>query len=267
MSSENKLISIQEIEEMKLCITKLTDCDTMNGADTAYVNMLNEKQLRLKRQLIAEVHSSADGTPRTIKYVEPKRLWSTLLPGKKPITAKTEEALLDKLMEFYGVSISSKDYSVATIFEKALAHKDRTEAVNPETLYHLRASYKRFISDSIAKTDIRNISADTLSEYTLTMLREAQKPDKQGVIVKVKKKAYLDYKSVLNLIFGYALHTEIIAVNPLDKLNNKAFLKECDCSKAVSEQKIFSEDELESIKSEVKVQWLFYQWLCNIALH
>ncbi len=29
-------------------------------------------------------------------------------------------------------------------------------------------------------------------------------------------------------------------------------LKECDCSKAVSEQKIFSEDELETIKTEVR---------------
>ncbi len=155
-------------------------------------------------------------------------------------------------MEFYCVSISSKDYSIANIFEKSLEHKDRTEAVNPKTLYHLRASYNRFISDSLARMDVRNITADILAEYTLNMLREAQRPDNQGVTQKIKKKAFLDYKSVLNLIFGYALNTDIIAVNPLSKLSNKAFMKECDCSKAVSEQKIFSEDELETIKNEVR---------------
>ena len=251
MSKTELLTALRQIELVKRTITMDDKCDTIHYADTAYLDMLNEKELRLKRQLIAEVHSS-NGTPRTIKYVESKQLWSTLLPGKKPITAKTEEALLDKLMEFYGVSISSKDYSVATIFEKALAHKDRTEAVNPETLYHLKASYNRFISDSMAHKDVRNITSDILSEYTLNMLREAQEVDDQGVTRKIKKKAFLDYKSVLNLIFTYALHNDIITVSPLSKMNNKAFMKECDCSKAVSEQKIFSEDELETIKTEVR---------------
>ncbi|MBE5842284.1 MAG: hypothetical protein E7304_12885 [Butyrivibrio sp.] len=251
MSKTELLTALRQIELVKHTITMDDKCDTIHYADTACMLMLNEKQLKLKRQLIAEVHSS-NGTPRTIKYVESKQLWSTLLPGKKPITAKTEEALLDKLMEFYGVSISSKDYSVATIFEKALAHKDRTEAVNPETLYHLKASYNRFISDSMAHKDVRNITSDILSEYTLNMLREAQEVDDQGVTRKIKKKAFLDYKSVLNLIFTYALHNDIITVSPLSKMNNKAFIKECDCSKAVSEQKIFSEDELETIKTEVR---------------
>ena len=252
MSSKVLLDSIRKIEQLKCDITSTNICDIITNADTAYLDMLNEKQLRLKRQLIAEVHSSKDGTPRTIKYIDSKQLWSTLLPGKKPITAKSEEALLDKLMEHYGVSITSKDYRVAVIFKQALAHKDKTEAVNPETLYHLNASYNRFISDSLSNTDIRNITCDILSEYTLNMLRDAQTVDKQGVTHKIKKKAYLDYKSVLNLIFNYALYTDIIAVSPLNKFNNKAFLKECDCSKAVSAQKIFSENELDTIKQTVR---------------
>lgn len=254
MSKTELLTALRQIELVKHTITMDDKCDTIHYADTACMLMLNEKQLKLKRQLIAEVHSSKDGTPRTIKYVESKQLWSTLLPGKKPITAKTEEALLNKLMDYYGVSISSKDYSIATIFEKALQQKDRTEAVNPETLYHLRASYNRFISDSMGHTDVRNINSDILSEYTLNMLRAAQKADSQGVTHKIKKKAFLDYKSVLNLIFNYALYQDIIAVNPLSKMNNKAFMKECDCSKAVSEQKIFSEEEIETIKSEVRAR-------------
>lgn len=252
MPKEELLTALKQIEQMMHTIDITDKCDTMPYADTVYIDMLGERQLKLKRQLIAEVHATKDGTPRNIREIESKQLWFTLLPDKKQLTAKTEEALLDKLMDYYGVSISSKDYSVATIFEKALQLKDRTEAVNPETLYHLRASYNRFISDSLAHKDVRNINSDILSEYTLNMLRAAQEVDSQGVTHKIKKKAFLDYKSVLNLIFNYALYQDIIAVNPLSKMNNKAFMKECDCSKAVSEQKIFSEDELETIKTEVR---------------
>lgn len=140
--------------------------------------------------------------------------------------------------------------------DEAIAHKDRTEAVNPEPLYHLRKSYELFIDDSMGSTDIRKVTCDLLSEYTLKKLREAQTTDSQGVTHKVKKKAFMDYKSVLNLVFEYALNKDLITVSPLAKFSNKAFLKECDCGKATSEEKIFSEDELDTIKNEVRSRML-----------
>ena len=112
----------------------------------------------------------------------------------------------------------------------------------------------------MANTDIRTITCDILSEYTLNMLREAQTTDSQGVTHKVKMKAFLDYKSVLNVIFKYALYCDYISSSPLAKFNNKAFLKECDCSKATSEEKIFSEDELESIKRKVRTYMAYARY-------
>lgn len=251
MSSNTILLSIREIEHAKSCITKLHNCDTMTDADTAFqIEMLNKQQLKLKKALIDEVHVTKDGTPRKIEYKESKKLWMTIMPDKSKVYGKTEEIVIDKLMEKYGLSIT--DFRLKTIFDEAIAHKDRTEAVNPETLYHLQSTFMRFIDDSMANTDIRTITCDSLAEYTLNTLRKAQTIDEQGVTQKIKKKAFLDYKSVLNVIFNYALQKDLITVNPLSKLNNKAFMKECDCSKATSEEKIFSENELDTIKQTVR---------------
>lgn len=220
MSSNTILLSIREIEHAKSCITKLHNCDTMTDADTTFqIEMLNKQQLKLKKALIDEVHVTKDCTPRKIEYKESKGLWMTIMPDKSKVYGKTEEIVIDKLIKKYGLSIT--DFRLKTIFDEAIAHKDRTEAVNPETLYHLQSTFKRFI-------------------------------DEQGVTQKIKKKAFLDYKSVLNAIFNYALQKDLVTVNPLSKLNNKAFMKECDCSKATSEEKIFSEDELDTIKQTVR---------------
>ena len=251
MPAISLLDSIRKIEQLKCDIAICFNCGTIMDADTAFqIEMLNKQQLKLKQQLIETVHITKDGTQRKIEYKESKGLWMTMMPDKSKIYGKTKEVVIDKLMEKYGLSI--RDYSLTTIFDEAIAHKDRTESVNPETLYHLQATFKRFIDDAMAHTDIRTITCDSLSEYTLNMLRKAQTVDTQGVTHKVKKKAYLSYKSVLNVIFEYALLKDMIRFNPLTKFNNKAFLKECDCSKSVSAQKIFSENELDTIKQTVR---------------
>lgn len=251
MPAISLLDSIRKIEQLKCDIAICFNCGTIIDADTAFqIEMLNKQQLKLKQQLINEVHITKDGTQRKIEYKESKGLWMTMMSDKSKVYGKTKEIVIDKLMEKYGLSL--RDYSFKTVFEEAIAHKDRTEAVNPETLYHLQATFNRFIDSNLADTDIRNITCDSLSEYTLNMLRTAQKVDKQGATHKVKKKAYLGFKSVLNVVFEYALLKDMITINPLTKFNNKAFLKECDCSKAVSAQKIFSDDELNTIKKAVR---------------
>lgn len=245
------LDSIRKLEQLKSSITSYVKCGTMDNADAAcQIDMLNKQQLKLKEQLINQVHICNDGTPRKIEYKESKDLWMTIMPDKSKVYGRTKEIVFDKLLEYYGLSVLN--YTLHDVFEEALSHKDRTESVNQDTLYHLRSTYDRFISPELSNTPIKAITCDSLSEYTLSALREAQSVNKQGVTVKVKKKAFLDYKSVLNVIFDYAMLKDIITVNPLAKFKNKAFLKECDCSKAVSEDKIFSESEIADIKAKVR---------------
>lgn len=245
------LEQLQQIRNLVDSLNSCMMCGTINSADAApQLLMLKRSEYQLKQKLIDEVHVTNNGTPRKIEYKESKGLWYTMLPDKRKLYGKTKEILLDKLMECYG--LTTLDFTMKTVFEQALDHKDRTEAVDAETLYHLRASFGRFIDNDLANTDIRSITCDMLSEYTLKMLRKAQWVDAIGVTHKVKKKAYLGYKSVLNVTFQYALLKNYITLNPLSKFNNKVFYKECDCAKAMSSEKIFSEEELTRIKDEVR---------------
>ena len=125
MSSDTILNSIREIEQMKHHITKLTVCDIMTVADTAcQIEMLNKQQLKLKRQLIDEIHVTKEGIPRKIEYKESKGLWMTMMPDKSKVYGKTLEIVIDKLMEKYGLSLT--DFRLKTIFNEAILHKDRT---------------------------------------------------------------------------------------------------------------------------------------------
>ncbi len=253
--SSRQLELLEQFKQLYQLETALDAC-SKNGiisqADVAsQLLMLKKQEYQLKEKLSGEVHVTNNGTTRKIEYKESKGLWMTILPDKRKLYAKTKESLLDKLMVEY--DLSTTDFRFKTVFEQALEHKDRTESVSKETLYYLKSSFTRFIDEKLANTDIRTITCDILSEYTLNMLRTAQNIDSQGVTHKLTKKAFLAYKSVLNLAFDYSMSpAHYITINPLDDFRNKAFYKECDCSKANSETKIFSEDELEVIKAEVR---------------
>ncbi len=244
----NDLQAFRQLIELKKHIEQCVKYGTIDYADAAaQINMLKQKEYKLKEKLISQVHVKNDGTPRKIEYKNNLELWCTIMPDRSRKFGKTKEILLDKLMEAYGLYVT--DLKFETVFNRAIEHKDRTEAVNEDTLNYLKSTFRRFFAKEFADRDIRKIDSDMIAEYTLRILREAQTVDEQGVTHKLKKKAFLAYKSVLNITFQYALLKDIITTNPLLKLKNKAFYKECDCSKPVSDEKIFSEDEIESVEA------------------
>ncbi len=247
---------LEQLKQLNQLEINLASCSengiiSLETADAAsQLLMLKKQEYQLKEKLIGEVHVTNNGTPRKIEYKESKNLWMTIMPNGQKVYGKKREIVIDKLMDKYG--LSTTDFSFKAVFEQAIEHKDRTESVNKDTLVYLEYSFKRFISEELASTDIRTITTDMLSEYTLNMLRAAQIPDGHGVVHKVKKKAYLAYKSVLNLAFEYALFKDYIPYSPLAKFKNKTFYKECDFSKPKSTEKIFSVDEIEVIKEEIR---------------
>ena len=248
---EELLISIQEIENLKSCIIKCVDYDTMNIADTAdEFNMLNNQQAKLKKELIGSVHVTKDGTPRKIEYKEAKGLWMTIMPDKSKIYGKTEEILLDKLMEKYGLSLDKKKTTINAIFEFAISHKALTENPKARTIDKIRDDYNCYISADFQKMDIRKVDKDFLCEYSQTLVK-SRKPS---------RKAYYAYKGVLNLIFEYALEKDIIQANPVLVIKNSIYLKSCDTSRSKSEDKIFSLGEIKMIQEavEMRMNWKTY---------
>ena len=88
---KNLLSSIREIEQLKRDYKKCAGYDIITNTDTAFEEMLNKQQLKLKQQLIDEVHITKDGTPRKIEYKESKELWMTMMPDKSKVYGKTKE--------------------------------------------------------------------------------------------------------------------------------------------------------------------------------
>lgn len=110
------------------------------------------------------------------------------------------------------------------------------------SMYAQSWSVKRYISPKLANTSITSITETDIKKYTQEWVNRAHP----------KKKAFLDYKGVLNLIFGYAYLHKIIPQNPLDFVKNKPYMKSCDTRKAKPSEKILSPEEIEALKTEVR---------------
>ena len=95
--------------------------------------------------------------------------------------------------------------SIAGVFELALAEKQTTQNVNPETIKRDRQTFNRFIISDFGARDIREISKVELRAYTQEMVQR----------IHPIETAFKAYKGILNLIFVYALEYGIIKENPV----------------------------------------------------
>ena len=245
----NKIVSferevtklIYSLQENKNNVKKEFKCGIISRADMLEeIDMINKKELSLKRKLVAQVHVKKNGAPKSIRYEESRDLWVTKVTGDLRIHARTEEALLDKLLEYYDYHLMS--YTIDHIFELALANKEQTENCSKLTIQRLRDDYNRFIFEDFRDKDIRKISKDSLKSYTKTMV----------TTLHPKFKAFLKYKGILNLIFEYALEYDYIQVNPVTAIQNQRYKAECDNSKPVNTEKILSIEDIKVIQAEVR---------------
>lgn len=237
---KNARYMLQDISNQRETVKRQLEYGILDeiGAANEF-DMISKKERNLKRKLVNEVHVTKNGSHRIIKYDEGKGLWRTLLPGKKPLYGIDEDTLYDKLFDYYGLSL--KDTSFKSIFYYGLKEKEVTENVNSETIARYEYSFKRFITDEFAKKDITKITEYDLKAYTQDMVRRLT-PD---------RKAYLSYKGILNIAFKYAIRYSLIPVNIVDTINNRVYLKSCDCKKRKAEDKIFTAEEIEMIQALV----------------
>lgn len=232
---------LHEIEIHKKTIHHQVKCGILNSIDAANELMMTKKQeYKIKEKLVANYHVSKNGTQRKINFIEERGLYTTFMPDRTRISSKSREDLIDKLMDYYGLSIN--DRSFKNIFELALEEKAKTENPNPKTITRLKYDFDRFIDDTFAKQDIQNITRVELQEYTQTMVHTLHPT----------YEAFKKYKGVLNVAFSYALLNGIITVNPVAHIKNKVFQKSCAISDKSPEAKIHSQAELNVIKAEIR---------------
>ena len=165
---ELEYASLVECAIRKKNVCRELECGIIDTVDAAIeIDMLKSKELKLKKKMVLAAHVTKNGEPRTIKMSQ--GLWCALLPGKKRLSAKTEEGLYDKLMVYYGLELSN--YSIESMFEQAITEKECAGTSAFETIRRIRMDYKRYITEEFADTDIRTVTNAKLRSYTGQMLK------------------------------------------------------------------------------------------------
>ncbi len=198
---------------------------------TQKINMI--KSRRIKDEVL-KVHRTENGNIRTIKYLENKGLYQTILPNKKRITAMSEEGIYQKLYQYYGLDVN--EFTFEHIFGLALSEKEKTDNNSPQTITRYRFDFNSSIG-SLRDKDIRKVSVLDLKEYTAEYVKSQP-----------TKKRFLAFKSVLNLIYNYAIEHEILTFNLANTIKPTIYLKGC---KNVIKNKTFTQNELNRIKMNV----------------
>ena len=242
MALEETRSVLHDLEIQKKSIKKQLECGIINSVDASQEEEnIMTKERKLKKQLVSAVHVTKDGQPRKIEYKDSKGLYMTILPDKKKIYGKTEEILIDKLFDYYGLAIS--DVSIAGVFELALAEKQTTQNVNPETIKRDRQTFNRFIISAFGARDIREISKVELRAYTQEMVQR----------IHPIETAFKAYKGILNLIFAYAMEYGIINEGKSGEQNS------------VKGRNRFGNQNCSQSNDTESIPWLFYFGICNFT--
>lgn len=189
--------------------------------------------------------------PYDIYYSASDKRWRTYLPAdktggkRKPITSVSKTNLEKKIVDFY----------------KHLEHKPVTDTL--ETLYPLFLSYKEkettlanankinwvwtryFKENYLAKQKFTNIKVPELKEWLLDKVEEFQ----------LDNRHYKEMKSLLNMLFDYAVELDIIPCNTarnIKKISYKKFTKSVEKSPA---QQIYQNGEMEQLIQTALTQY------------
>ena len=228
---------LTELREVYIAKKKL--CDTLDVDDVVMLDIMTKKERSLKTKYVLKKHVTADGLPRVINEPHGKiDGWNTRVAGKKRITAATYDALIEKLFDYY----YSDGFSVPTfenVFKLAVAEKQDFKSAN--TIVKYRADFNRFISTELKEMYLFDITHTYLRDYSVALIKKRN----------MKKEAFRAYKSVLNLVFNFAVAKDIVEYNPANKLNNNDFYTICSQQYRIAEDKAMSPEQIADLTAEV----------------
>lgn len=197
-----------------------------------------EKKVRSIHKLpIREVLIDKRGDGKKEKFYLTTAKWTK----SGHIRKKSYDDVITALAEHYGI-IDSKcsTYTFGALFVAALDEKQAEEFIDEDTVTDYYNSFKSYISSEFSKKTITSFDASFLNRYSKELI----------VNKNLKEKAFLKYKGLLNLTFGYAIKHDIITDNPVIKMTDTANLTK-GCAKSNAEIKIFTPDEIKRITEEI----------------
>lgn len=205
------------------------------------VKILKQEERKKKQLLVAEAHVGKRGNALSMgAFNEKKNLYMVRCADGNYVSARTEDGLLDALMEHYGLSLNSP--LIGDVFARAIEKYEKRHPDKTKTVYNYKIDYKAFVSEQFTKTDVRKLNKDKLEEYLLALIKEK----------KMKSKALLNCKGVLNLIYMEAIDEGLVHENVAKEVDNNYLLQYCDQS--LSHRKpadmLYSNQELDKIFTE-----------------
>ena len=247
---------MQDFDKNEL-IAQLLACgsdDSLNELMAQYKETMNRKEIIKKH--MQKFH------PKTMEFRTDHydgRVYTNIeLPnGKlKRVKKKTTEELEDYLIGYYRGDFTT---TIRDIYEKWISYEIKRSVNNARKIQWTWNKY--FEGSSIADVDIKTVSQGELDELFMDLCLNYRKADekrqkeaalKKGLPTRNIEGRYMterqaqDAKSVLNLIFDYALANEIIekniARNITNATRNKDYLEVP--SAKTTEEEVFSDEEI-----------------------
>lgn len=198
-----QLLMIPDSEDIILEMADVAKKLTMKGKEKEYLKKYN---------VLKQFHITKDGTMRSITPINKNGMtyYFTRFQNGQSITAKSLEALIDKLLLHYNVTILEENFSVETTWNLFFEEYRLMNPSKVKTLRNLEADYHRYFDSEFVQLDVREITAKDIEKYAQKLILNLH----------MKKKAFLSFKSLLNRIFETAIYNGWINGNPAKGVHN-----------------------------------------------
>lgn len=167
---------------------------------------------------------------RKISFDSEKGLFRTYLDNNKMITAKTKEALEDKIFCWY-LDHNSGIYSFPQVLMRALVFNRNADFISQPTVDRYLVDYRKYLQNSrIFNQDIRAITESDLYEFFTVFMQD--KPTARNSS---------NLKTVIRLAFNYArIHENIECLYVNSVFQNMQFPKRSFCPDIQVADRVFS---------------------------
>ena len=225
-----------------ICTDNLSDRELLNYAlQNGMINM-NTIQMQYEmneRKKYIQMHESTIWQSTDGK-------WYTYLPDinkkRKLIKRKTEDEILNEIVKYY--KNADEEQTVEQVYYEWIERKLKRKEIQRQTCDRYTVDFNRFYSfNNFKNRKIRFINEDDLEDFIIDSITENN----------LTSKAYSNLRTITRGLFMYAKKKNKTGLNinnffdDLD-LSNKIFSK----SKRLSENNVFSDDELLKIQKELE---------------
>lgn len=205
---------------------------------------LDGEEISKLDSMVKERYVSAHHT-REISFLEHKNYWRTYVGSpRKEVTRRERDDLINFLYNYYkGQELSSS--TIQDVFERSQEYRLNTLNRSENTIERDRQAFERFYDQDFRSREIVTVTDSEIPVYI----------NKRSKELCLKERALKDSVLILNRVFVFAMkHDGIIQDNPVKYVDLQNYYQNCDNSTKSSDEKIFTEEEIESIKERIRLE-------------